>query len=290
MNCARCGNHTATPGGQLCRGCDAAAPRSADARPASPSAAAYPVTYPSVTYPAAPPLATRTELPIQSPHGPAWLRSPVALGRAVAILLGAVAAADVVAVWADLSLLDVSGRLAGEDWSVALERDSDRADGLVALAGILQTLTYVAAIVVFLVWFHRVRVNAEVFDPFGHRKKRGWAIGGWFVPVVNLWFPRRIAIDCWDASSPWEKPRSHALVNTWWTLWLLSLFAGEAGDRAYLRAEEIEEYRVAARQMLFADSLEIVSAVFAALFVLALTRMQDDRARSGPREPEPGTV
>lgn len=176
MDCARCGNHTATPGGQLCRGCDAAAPR-----PESPPPAAYPVTDPSVTYPAAPPLATHTELPIQSPHGPAWLRSPVALGRAVAILLGAVAAADVVAVWADLSLLDVSDRLAGEDWSVALERDSDRADGLVALAGILQTLTYVAAIVVFLVWFHRVRVNAEVFDPFGHRKKRGWAIGGWFV-------------------------------------------------------------------------------------------------------------
>jgi hypothetical protein len=206
----------------------------------------------------------------------------------VAGLLGAVAAVDLVAVWADLTLLDVMNRMAADDWSVALERDADRADGLVALAGGLQTLTYIATIVVFLVWFHQVRVNAEVFDPFGHRKKRGWAVGAWFVPVVNLWFPRRIAIDCWDASSPWEKPRSHALVNTWWTLWLLSLFAGEAGDRTYIRAETVEENGLAARQMLFADSLEIVSAVFAALFVLALTRMQDDKVRSGPaRAPEP---
>ncbi|MFF9777128.1 DUF4328 domain-containing protein [Streptomyces sp. NPDC013978] len=221
---------------------------------------------------------------------PPLLRSPVGLGRAVAILLGAVAVADVVAVWADLSLLDVMNRMLADDWSVALERDSDRADGLMALAAALQTFTYLATAVVFLVWFHRVRVNAEVFDPFGHRKKRGWAIGGWFVPVVNLWFPRRIAVDCWDASGPWQKPRSHALVNTWWKLWLLSLFAGEVGDRAYFRAEEAEEYRTAAQQMLFADSLEIVSAVFAALFVLALTRMQDDKARSGPREPEPVAV
>ncbi|MVO85355.1 DUF4328 domain-containing protein [Streptomyces sp. p1417] len=28
--------------------------------------------------------------------------------------------------------------------------------------------------VVFLVWFHRVRVNAEVFEPCVHRKGRGW--------------------------------------------------------------------------------------------------------------------
>ncbi|MEU1552042.1 DUF4328 domain-containing protein [Streptomyces scabiei] len=289
MNCARCGNQAAAPGGELCRPCEAAGPsRATDPRNAADplGTADPPGTAPPPVYPVAP----HTEPPLQSPHGPAWLRSPVVLGRTVAILLGAVAVADVVAVWADLALLDVSDRLAGGDWSAALEHDSDRADGLVALAGVLQTLTYVATIVVFLVWFHRVRVNAEVFDPFGHRKKRGWAIGGWFVPVVNLWFPRRIAIDCWDASSPWEKPRSHALVNTWWTLWLLSLFAGEAGDRAYLRAEEIEEYRLAARQMLFADSLEIVAAVFAALFVLALTRMQDDRARRGPREPEPVAV
>ncbi|UUU24531.1 DUF4328 domain-containing protein [Streptomyces sp. DSM 40750] len=270
MICTSCRQFDAAPGGELCRACEAE-DLHPDVRPEA-----------------------RRSLPQAPQFGAvapaAWLRSPVGLGRAVAILLGVVAAADVVAVWADLALLDVMGRMADDEWSVALDHDSDRADGLVALAGVLQTVTYLATIAVFLTWFHRVRVNAEVFDPFGHRKKRGWAIAGWLVPVVNLWFPRRIAIDCWDASSPWEKPRSHALVNTWWTLWLLSLFAGEAGDRTYLNAEAVEEYRLAAQQMLFADSLEIVAAVFAVLFVLALTRMQDDKARSGPRAPEPVSV
>ncbi|MFI0902108.1 DUF4328 domain-containing protein [Streptomyces sioyaensis] len=45
------------------------------------------------------------------------------------------------------------------------------------------------------VWFHRARVNAEVFAPEYHEKARGCAIWGWSVPVVNLWFPRRVAID-----------------------------------------------------------------------------------------------
>ena len=58
-------------------------------------------------------------------------------------------------------------RMAADDWSMALERDYDRADRLYGLAGVRQLLAYVAAIVVFLIWFHRVRVNAEVFDPSG---------------------------------------------------------------------------------------------------------------------------
>ncbi|MEE1758999.1 MULTISPECIES: DUF4328 domain-containing protein [unclassified Streptomyces] len=266
MTCTRCRQFDAAPGGELCRACEAE-----DQHPDV-----------GAGLPKAPPPVVGVPL-----GPPPLLQSPVVLGRVVTILLGAVVVADLVAVWADLALLDVMNRMVADDWSVALERDSDWADVLIALAATLQTFTYLATAVVFLVWFHRVRVNAEVFDPFGHRKKRGWAIAGWFVPVVNLWFPRRIAVDCWEASGPWRKPRSHALVNTWWTLWLLSLIAGEVGDRAYFRAEAVEEYRTAAQQMLFADSLEIVSAVFAALFVLALTRMQDDKARSGPREPEP---
>ncbi|UUU31350.1 DUF4328 domain-containing protein [Streptomyces sp. CA-210063] len=267
MNCARCGNYAAAPGGQVCRQCEA-----------------------EDLHPAAPQLPAHTALPIQSPHGPAWLRSPVGLGRAVAILLGAVIVTDLVAVWADLTMLDVLGRMADGEYGAAVEADADRADRFYGLTGSAQVLAYLATVVVFLIWFHRVRVNAEVFEPFGHRKKRGWAIGGWFVPIVNLWFPRRIALDCWDASSPWDKPRSHALVNVWWTLWIIGGVASQASARVYRRAETAEELESATEQVLFADAIEIPGAVLAILFVLALTRMQDDRARSGPRAPEPVSV
>ncbi|MFE7837192.1 DUF4328 domain-containing protein [Streptomyces sp. NPDC057474] len=259
MNCARCGNHAAAPGGELCRQCEVAAP----------------------------PLPAHPARPALPPHGAAWLRSPVGFGRAVVALLGVVIAVDLLSMWADTALLDVRGRMADGEWGAAVERDSDWADLLVELAGGLQMLTFFATIAVFLVWFHRVRINAEVFDPSGHGLRRGWAIGGWFVPPVLLWFPRRIAIDCWDASSPREKPRSHVLVNAWWTLWLISLLVREVADRAHYGAESAAEYRSAAKQMLFADAVEIVAAVSAVLFVLALTRMQHDKAWSGPRVPEP---
>jgi hypothetical protein len=194
----------------------------------------------------------------------------VGLGRAVAILLGLVALTDLVAVWADVTMLDVLGRMADGAYGSAVEADADRADQIYAMTGAAQSVTFLATVVVFLVWFHRVRVNAEVFEPFG-----------------NLWFPRRIALDAWDASSPWAKPRSHALVNAWWTFWLIGNAVSQAGTRAYARAEMADELHSATQMVLFADAFEILSAGLAILFVLTLTRMQDDKARSGPRAPEP---
>ncbi|MFE7274764.1 DUF4328 domain-containing protein [Streptomyces sp. NPDC057623] len=222
------------------------------------------------------------------PHGHnARLSSPVGLGRAVAVLLGLVIATDLFAVWADVMSYDVLGALVDGDFSAAVQHRAERADSLFAAAGVAQTVALLATAVVFLVWFHRVRVNAEVFDPFGHRKKRGWAVWGWFVPVVNLWFPRRIAQDIWDASGPWSAARPHGLLNAWWTAWVVSLFAGRISSTAYRKAETAPEIRRAVGQVLFADAVDIVAAVLAVLFVLALTRMQDAKARSGPAAPDP---
>ncbi|MGJ5833288.1 DUF4328 domain-containing protein [Streptomyces ossamyceticus] len=271
MTCTRCRQFDAAPGGELCRACEAED--------------LHPDVGPSL--PQAPPVPHAAGAPQFGPGAPAsWLRSPVGLGRALAILLGVVALTDLVAVWADVTMLDVLGRMADGAYGSAIEADADRADQLYAMTGTAQSVAFLATVVVFLVWFHRVRVNAEVFEPFGHSKKRGWAIGGWFVPVVNLWFPRRIAIDAWDASSPWAKPRSHGLVNAWWTFWLIGNVVSQAGTRAYARAVTADELHSATQVVLFADAFEILSAGLAVLFVLTLTRMQDDKARSGPRAPE----
>ncbi|GAA2241886.1 hypothetical protein GCM10010145_05010 [Streptomyces ruber] len=221
-------------------------------------------------------------LPVTTPHGDAWLRSPVGLGRATAVLLGVVVAADLFAVGSDVLSYGVWDTIAdGGDVP-------DRAawvDSLWVAGGVLQSFSMLAAGIVFLVWFHRVRVNAEVFAPAGHRKKRGWAVGGWFVPVVNLWFPRRIALDTWDASGSWNAPRPHGLVDAWWALWLVTLVYGPFAYSAYEEAETAPEIRRAVAQVLVADLVDAAAAVLAAVFVLTLTRMQDVKARSGPGVP-----
>ncbi|MEU6989793.1 DUF4328 domain-containing protein [Streptomyces sp. NPDC046465] len=225
---------------------------------------------------------------------PAWLRSPVGLSRAVMALLGVVIAADLYSLWVGTVMREVMADLLAGSYGAGVQQDAERADSLYAASGFLQTGALIATCVGFLVWFHRVRVNAEVFAPHQHRKARGWTVGAWFVPVVNLWFPRRIALDIWDASIRDASIRdasgdpasagstSHRLLNTWWTLWVANLLAGRWSTQSYWRAEEPDEIKAAVGNLMFSDVLDIASAVLALVFVHRLTRLQDHKARSGP--------
>ncbi|MFI6039107.1 DUF4328 domain-containing protein [Streptomyces sp. NPDC051315] len=212
----------------------------------------------------------------------ARLRSPVGLGRAAVAGLCLVIATDLFGLWADYVLYDVTGDLAGGGYGAPLLERADRADLLYGTAALLQGTALLTSAVLFLCWFYRVRVNAEVFQPFAHSKKRGWAIGAWFTPVVNLWFPRRITLDIWEASGPWGAPRPHGLVNAWWTLWIVSLVAGRVGYVRHRDAETAREIQDAVGQVMFADALDLLAAALAVLVVLRLTRMQHEKALRGP--------
>ncbi|MGW7044487.1 DUF4328 domain-containing protein [Streptomyces avermitilis] len=311
MLCTRCRHRAASTPEGFCTNCaaegaTAPAPPGDAAGAPQPAAPAFPKPdapgfaqsdgpgfAPPGALPTAPPLGAA---PLYAPGGqPSWLRSPVGLGKATAALLGLVVAADVFAVVADFNMYDVSGALADGELGAGMQRKADRADALYAAAGVAQVAALIATMIVFLVWFYRVRVNAEVFAPDRQSKSRGWAIGGWFVPVVNLWFPRRIALDIWDASGPdalWDgdlavAPRpSHARVNAWWMVWIVSLLADRVASTAYRKAETAPEIHEAAGQMLFSDVVDMVAAALAILFVLRLTRMQDEKARRGPASVE----
>ncbi|MEU2564047.1 DUF4328 domain-containing protein [Streptomyces longispororuber] len=223
------------------------------------------------------------------------LRSPVAPGRAAMVLLGAVAATDLWALWAGLGQRRILDRLLAGEYGEAFQREVEDADSRYALAGGAQLVACVLTAVVFLYWFRLVRVNAELFVPEAHTKGRGWALGGWFVPVVNLWVPRRVTSDIWDASVPgpevagrlapvgWDprEPRpAHALISAWWTLWIVGFFVGRTAGRVYSGAETASEYATGLRWMMIADALDVVAAVLAVAVVYRITTMQDTKARA----------
>ncbi|MER5783955.1 DUF4328 domain-containing protein [Streptomyces mobaraensis] len=231
-----------------------------------------PVPYPGV--PPVPPVLPR-------------LASPIGLARAVAALLGLCVLTDVFALFAGATMYGVADKAVDGGVGALSEDEADRADLLQAVAGTTQTVALLACAVLFLIWFHRVRSNAEVFRPGGHRMDRGWSIGAWFVPVVNFWFPKKIANDVWAASlphrpdgSPVRAPRT--VMNWWWGLWIATLVLGRGGGRMYARAETFEEIRRATGVLFVADAVDIAAAVLAFLFVHRLTALQDAKAHQGP--------
>ncbi|MEU9580789.1 DUF4328 domain-containing protein [Streptomyces chilikensis] len=211
----------------------------------------------------------------------AWLRPPLPLARWTAGLLGLVAVTDLFALWADFGLYDlVRERAAAGDDMIDVYTTRD-AHLLVAGAALTQAVAMAACAVVFLVWFHRVRVNAEVFSPHGHGLKRNWTLWGWFVPVVNLWFPRRIAGDIWRASA--GPGRAEVLLSVWWAMWLgtwvLGRLAGSAYDSAFeADATQVTTAAQASWWAMSANAFDAAAAVVAAWFVLRLSGAQHRKA------------
>jgi hypothetical protein len=123
------------------------------------------------------------------------------IGRlaALAFLLPLVAVANGYAAFAYLE----RARLLGDE--LPAMSDVVAADDRVATAFVVVILLHVATAMVWLAWQYGHAANAE---RLGHSPQlgRGWAIGGWFVPVANLVMPVQQLLDSARASATGPHP------------------------------------------------------------------------------------
>ncbi|MGQ5228747.1 DUF4328 domain-containing protein [Streptomyces sp. yara] len=209
------------------------------------------------------------------------LRSPIGLAHAVTALLAFVIVADVLGFGAAAYMMSVMGDVAsGGAVDVGLGA-VDRAVWAVGMTTSMYVLGLLGTATLFIIWFHRVRHNAEVFAPDVQRRRPGWAIGGWFIPFANLFIPRGIAADVLRASQPdpyASEVRHQGLLNAWWGMWIASnIFDRFATDR-YDEASDPQAVHDAAGWLMTGSALDLVSAVLALLFVRRLTAAQNDKA------------
>ncbi|WP_053675810.1 DUF4328 domain-containing protein [Streptomyces sp. WM4235] len=224
--------------------------------------------------------------PAPLPPAAGVLRSPEGLATALTVLLSVGAAIDLFSsgvnlyVWRLMKdLLDAPASV--EDDNIAL------ADLLNGATGVAQTVLRLATIVVFIVWFHRVRCNGQVFRPDGFSQSAGWAIGGWFVPIANLFFPYRTARETWKASTQLAPDGSYrhvptAPVTAWWIVFVATLVLDRVWSRRYIAADTVEAMRSVSALGAVTDVVTIVAAVLAVLFVRKLTALQRVKATQGP--------
>ncbi|MGW8778153.1 DUF4328 domain-containing protein [Streptomyces sp. NPDC055796] len=257
--------------------------------------------YPAQPYPAQPyagqPYAGQTQpgylgapypgMPYAAPWPPAdVLRSPRGLAVAVTALLGVAAAVNLFSAAVSGYVFSLMKRLAADPADVG-DDTLDRSDVLTAVAGSLQFLILLATAVVFIIWFHRVRVNGEIMRPDAFSQTRGWAIGGWFIPLGNLFLPYRTAKEIWTASTQLApdgsfRAVSAAPVNAWWAVWVVSAVSDRVFSTMYGRAETPEALRDASAVGMVTDLVTVAAAVLAIVFVRKLTAMQTTKAQQGP--------
>lgn len=127
-----------------------------------------------------------------------------------------------------VAVLEVISALA----SVAVDSFGDL--GVLLAVDAVGGVAFVLAIGVFITWFHRAYRNLPRLGPVRPRHGSGWAIGTWFVPVLNLVRPYGMTWELWTAGDPTQHERfgSRAyrreqgkLIPAWWACWLVTIAA-----------------------------------------------------------------
>jgi Domain of unknown function (DUF4328) len=203
--------------------------------------------------------------------------------RAVTLVFVGIAALSAVAAVSDLSELRLLGRLI--DGEPVTDSEIDSSDTRQAAIGGLQGLAFIAGAVVFIVWMHGAYKH---LDPAERRYGAGWAIGGWFVPILNLWRPKQIVNDIWRAGGRDASDKEPGwLLLSWWLIFLVANWAANVGVRT-LGDDTWEELRTGTIAYLISDSLDVVGAILAIVVVRTATDRLDRRAaETPPPEPEP---
>lgn len=146
-------------------------------------------------------------------------------------------------------------------------------DALVVQIALLSLAIFVGGGVVWLIWFKRLYANLPALGTKRRKHKVGWAVGGWFVPILNLVRPYQIAQEIWTESAPRPEPpappptpmpgeqlgerdlnrspntRAKAgpsvLLQAWWFAWIgtsiFSLAASKAESAAISSMERVTD-------------------------------------------------
>ena len=87
----------------------------------------------------------------------------------------------------------------------------------------------------FMAWLFRATSNLGLYG-VRPRRRPGWAIGAWFVPVISLWWPKQMVDDVVCGSRHDIRAgvdirclSRSAVVTAWWTTWLLAGACAGAG-------------------------------------------------------------
>jgi hypothetical protein len=209
----------------------------------------------------------------------------VAVTTCVLLLVGLIPAAF--RVFLDFMLIGIiEDSLAGRE---VLQRDIDLHDRLSVILAVVHVLIALATAIAFLTWLYRAYSNVPALGAGDTKHSPGWAVGAFFVPILNLFRPYQIVREAWDAGEPYVegdeigrivKPGGHALIGWWWASWIVFNFVGQIVFRAGLAAKTPQELLISAQIGIASEAITLVCTILALLVVRRLTDRQEARDRA----------
>jgi hypothetical protein len=162
-----------------------------------------------------------------------------------------------------------------------LDRDKDLRELFANPMACVQPLVLLPTAIVFLIWIHGAYKNLTFFRVTGLEYSPGWAVGYFFIPIVNFFRPYQVAQEIWRASDPesplddrraWRHSQGSGVITAWWFTWILGGIVGYISGRAALSG--VDDNPATKVLDIISDGLSIVAALFAILMIHQLRNRQ----------------
>ena len=166
------------------------------------------------------------------------------------------------------------------DGDVVLGQAVQAEDAYLAAGGLVAGINIVV-VVAFLIWFWRAYANLRALGR-ETRRKPGWAIGSWFIPIGNFFIPYGIGAEIWKKSAvagigaPYRDDGNVEPVISWWALFLImGLVSQVAFFSSRGVADDPEKLAAAVGIDLVGSVVGIAAAIAAGRFVRLATQRQE---------------
>ena len=151
---------------------------------------------------------------------------------------------------------------------------------------IIQTwliLSFLSTGVFFLIWIYRAHRNLPVLGALNLKYGPGWAVGGLFVPFLNLFRPYQVVKEIWNASDPDfidnSSEGTSSLIGWWWVSFLISIFVGRVAGTMADGAKTASDLLTASWISLISFVLMAVEGVFGILVIKGIDLRQEERKK-----------
>jgi hypothetical protein len=214
------------------------------------------------------------------------------------LLLSAVVA--LVATLSDLMEVQLLSRVvAGESLSTVEAEANDSRQFMIA---VVRIPVLAATMIAFFTWFYRSHKNLGPLGATGLKYSPGWAIGGFFVPILSLYRPLQVMREVWNGSTPepstalstsgvfshYGDEQTPGKVKWWWGLFLVSALLGQLTFRLSLLDEPSLRVLVASSWLSFvANAVDLPGLLVTVSLVQAITARQNEQWRHVIATPPP---
>lgn len=141
---------------------------------------------------------------------------------------------------------------------------------------------FLLTMVVFGCWLVRAHRNLRAMGAMDLTVSPGWAVGYFFIPVVNLWMPYQATELLWRAShdpARWQSAKRSWILPAWWTAWIVAAISGRIAGVMFRSAETAEALRTATWCSAIGETSAVALHILALVLILRIASAQRNAVR-----------